>query len=103
MGHRKREISIEFEEIVVIRSPDRPFVSWCGDCGERVPMLAADLAARIARVSARTIFRWVEAGRLHFKENEGGSLLICAISLREANKLQLEAPTNRSVRADGND
>jgi hypothetical protein len=63
-------------------------------------MLAADLAARIARVSARTIFRWVEAGSLHFNEIEGGSLLICPISLREANKLQLAGHTDR---ADDND
>ena len=80
----KRKISIEFEEILVIRRPESPVHLWCGSCGERVLMLAANQAARIARISDRTIFRWVESGRLHFVEVPGGSLLICRMSLRAA-------------------
>ena len=95
MGHRKREISIQFEEILVIRRPERPVFMWCGSCGERVLMLAADQAARIARIGARTLFRLVEAGRLHFIEIHGGSLLICRPSLEDE-----IADTDRAGRAD---
>ena len=44
-------------------------------------MVAADDASRIAEVTPRTIYRWAEAGRLHFTESQDGLLLICRRSL----------------------
>ena len=38
-------------------------------------------AAKLARVSQRTIYRWVEGGKVHFLELPGGELLICLNSL----------------------
>jgi len=44
-------------------------------------MLAPDAAAAIASVSTRTIYRWIEAGELHFQENPDRRLLVCSASL----------------------
>ena len=44
-------------------------------------MLEANEAARSAGVSVRAIYREVEAGRLHFVEIEGGSILVCVNSV----------------------
>ena len=49
-------------------------------------MIRQNEAARIAHVSSRTIYRWIEDVRLHFTEEPVGSLLVCAESLRAQKK-----------------
>jgi predicted site-specific integrase-resolvase len=44
-------------------------------------MLTPDEGAAIANVSTRAIYRWIEAGKLHFFEIPEGPLLICSTSL----------------------
>jgi hypothetical protein len=44
-------------------------------------MLTPEVAARLASVSPRTIYRWIEAGALHFTETPDGILLVCQASL----------------------
>jgi excisionase family DNA binding protein len=44
-------------------------------------MVTVDDAATIAGVSARTIYRWTDAEKLHFTETSEGRLLICRESL----------------------
>jgi len=44
-------------------------------------MVTAEEAAAIARVSTRSIYRWIEAGTLHFLDNPDSPLLICSASL----------------------
>lgn len=47
-------------------------------------MLAPDKAALLAGVSPRTMYRWVETGRVHFAESPDGQLFICLASLPRA-------------------
>jgi len=44
-------------------------------------MIMPDEAVMLAHVSARTIYRWVEAEQLHFTETPEGCLLVCPNSL----------------------
>jgi predicted site-specific integrase-resolvase len=44
-------------------------------------MVTTEQAAALAHVHARTIFQWVECGRVHYIENPAGRLLICLNSL----------------------
>ena len=44
-------------------------------------MITPHEAARIAHVSSRTIYRWIEEARIHFIEDTSGSILVCADSL----------------------
>jgi len=44
-------------------------------------MITPTQAAALAEVSSRTIYRWIEEARLHFTEEVGGLLLVCADSL----------------------
>jgi hypothetical protein len=37
----------------------------------------------VARLGAREIYRFVESGRLHFTEDRGGLLYVCAESLQQ--------------------
>jgi len=40
----------------------------CERCGRKVSMLSAALAASLAGVPERLIYRWVEAGNVHFDD-----------------------------------
>jgi hypothetical protein len=44
-------------------------------------MITPEEAAIILQSSTRTIYSWVEADLIHFREQPGGSLLICLDSL----------------------
>lgn len=44
-------------------------------------MITADEAARLSCQTTRTIYAWVEADRLHYRETPSGSLLVCLDSL----------------------
>lgn len=79
-------MTIETEESVVLRGSTDQCASlmWCPACRRHVDMVTPERAARIAGVSERTIYRWVEARKLHFAETSEGSLLICLDSLSPA-------------------
>lgn len=79
---RTAEVTIETEENIVLRASgnQRTTLMWCPACRRQVEMVTPDQAARIAGVSTRTIYCWVEAGKLHFAE-EYGDLLICRPAL----------------------
>jgi hypothetical protein len=80
---RKRtEITVEVEE-VIYATVDRNQLTraWCRVCRTEVTMVSPQHASAIARVSVRTINRWVEADRVHFIETPAGMLLLCVNSL----------------------
>ncbi len=79
MRRKKRiEVFAETEvEIEVRRRTLRLAPVWCAACGAQVEMVPPDVAAAVAGVSARTVFGWVEAGRVHFAETADGLLLVC--------------------------
>ena len=77
------EITVERDELSVIKRPVHRALNWCAQCAERVPMVTPDEAVAVAGCSAREIYRWVEAGRVHFTETPQGLLSICLRSLYE--------------------
>lgn len=81
MKKRKTEITVETERLLLIRRR-RPWVrAWCDGCAKHANMITAAEAAAAARVSSRTVYRWVEAEKVHFTETLEGLLLICFNSL----------------------
>lgn len=87
---KRTEIKIEIERSLLIHQPGRPereVIAWCEECAAQVRMLRPEDAAVAAHVSVRTIYRWVEAGKLHFSETPEGPnspnvvLRICLNSL----------------------
>ena len=79
--HKRTEITIETERVLVV-SPrrERP-IRWCDDCRRNVPMLTVYEAARTASTTPLVIFALAEAGRLHFAVTLEGQLYICPNSL----------------------
>jgi hypothetical protein len=83
MRRKKKTTIITFEsrERMTIRPSEQRFVAWCERCGVEVLMVTPNEAARFARTDARSIFRGVEAGEIHFIDTESGVLLVCSKSV----------------------
>jgi hypothetical protein len=75
------EITIETHEVWVIRRANADAQFRCADCDDQLTMVTVDQAVEITRVSARTIYAWVETSKLHFWETAEGKLLVCLNSL----------------------
>jgi len=80
---RRREIIIETHLVQIVHGRKRQS-AWCQACAATTGMITPEEAAVLARVTARTIYQWVETGALHFSETPGGALLICLTSLTTA-------------------
>ena len=78
------ESGVELERMILIRRDQDADRAWCATCARPVPMVSAEDAAVLAGVSRRTIYRWAEAGLVHFLETAAGTLLICVDSLSAA-------------------
>ena len=78
---------IETEEKTALSSNQDQHLKlmWCPACRRQVEMVAPEQADGIAGVSTRTIYRWIEAGVVHFIEDSG--LLICVPTIRHAASL----------------
>jgi len=74
---RRTEITVETEQVLIIRRTGQPMTAWCQQCGAEVVMITPEEAARGAGASLRAIRRLVEAGQLHFRESANGRLFIC--------------------------
>jgi excisionase family DNA binding protein len=81
---RTAEITVETDEIVVLKGSPTAVRLYCPGCRREVRMISPEQAARIAGVGPRTIYAWVGAGKVHFVETGDRSLLICADSLAAA-------------------
>jgi len=78
---RRIEITVERHRVLTVRTRRISATGWCAQCGMKVQMVTAEDASRTAQVTPRTIYRWAEAGQLHFTESQDGLLLICLKSL----------------------
>jgi excisionase family DNA binding protein len=79
---RRTEITVE-EQIRIVRRAGVSVQIACADCGGEVLMVTPEEAALAVGVSARTIYRWVEEGKIHFRENAAGALVVCPRSILE--------------------
>jgi hypothetical protein len=78
---RTVEIMIETRQIAVVRRLGERHQRWCPACAADALMITPAAAARVARVTARTIYRRAEQGQLHFLEPPAGAMLVCLNSL----------------------
>lgn len=88
---RRVEITFERERLVVVGSRSVSVTDWCEGCGSRARMVMPDEAAKLAGLTARAVYRLVEARRLHFLESSEAGLLVCLESLKQTVKDQADA------------
>jgi hypothetical protein len=79
---KKTQITVETYEIFAIKqSSGGQRQIRCNTCDATVQGLKPEEAAMVIGISARSIYRWIESGALHFTESAEGLLLICYNSL----------------------
>lgn len=78
---KKKTITIETHEVLVIRRPKKEARGWCEQCAAEVELLTADEASRLTGRSLREIFRRIELAQFHFWESSAGGILLCRASL----------------------
>ena len=87
---KRTEITIETSRRLLVRRAGGGSKTWCAKCVAEVRMISANEAAALLHVSSRSIYRWIEIGRVHFSEEPDG-LLVCADSLLSYNhELQMK-------------
>ena len=74
---RSIEISVETDEVFLIRRLGGQMVAGCPECGRGATMVTPNEASRLTGISCREISRRVEAGRVHFSETTDGLLFVC--------------------------
>jgi hypothetical protein len=79
--NRRTEITVETHRLLVMRRRSGSVLARCAECAGAVEMVTPDEGAILANVSSRTIYRWVEAEKIHFTETPDGLLAICLNSL----------------------
>ena len=79
---RRTEKTVEIHEFYVIRTASGSLPALCVECstGDAI-MIPPEQAAAVAHVPVRMIYRWVETGVIHYKEEPNGSLIVCVKSL----------------------
>lgn len=82
MNKKITEITVEIEQIAVLRRHTGAAYLWCNSCSAIVRMIRPEWAALLTEVTARMIYRQAEAGEVHFTETPEGALLICLDSLK---------------------
>ena len=79
---KRTETTIEAREVWVVRESGGQPPTWCDACADNTLMLTPEEMAKLRGISTRTIYQWMEAGRLHFRESADGTVMICPASLR---------------------
>ena len=51
---------------------------WCPRCDRYVQLLKIRKAARVADVSCKTVYRYVEEGRVHIVKVAGSTIRVCS-------------------------
>jgi hypothetical protein len=72
---QKKQIVIEEEETVVLRSSERSTAEFCPLCGESVVMATPWVAATLNGATEREMFRMIERGMIYVTEGE--RILMC--------------------------
>lgn len=93
MGKRRRkEERIEIHERLIVRTASGSLPALCETCsaGDAI-LLSPEQASTVTGIPARLIYRWVEAGTIHYREATNGKLTVCVKTLLVAGKKVLKA------------
>ena len=84
---RRTRTTIEMREVVVIRGAPKRRSIFCAECSEAAVFVTVEEAVKMSGISARAIYRLLEAGSVHFAETADGLTLICPATLLLAGRV----------------
>jgi hypothetical protein len=75
---RTIKTTVEIYRIIIHSPPPVHGIADCSECATaRGSLVSPEEAASLTGLTVRTIYAAVEAGSLHYRELEDGSLLVC--------------------------
>jgi hypothetical protein len=77
---RRMEITVDTEEFLLVRRPDRQSGGWCSTCGAQVQTITVEEAAALLGHPAEKIRAWVAAGEMHLCETPNHAKRVCGNS-----------------------
>ena len=80
------ELSVEIDNVFVVRRLGGSIESWCARCSAAATLVTPEDAGVLTGTSARSIYRLIESGGVHWGEAPGDLLLVCVSSLLEQTK-----------------
>ena len=89
---RRKEERIEIHERLIVRTASGSLPALCEECaaGDAI-LLSPEQASALTGIPARLIYRWVEAGTIHYREAVDGKLTVCVKTLLAVGKRGTEA------------
>jgi hypothetical protein len=66
--------------VVMTGGSSQAGLHWCGECATPMVMMPPEQASTVCLQTTRTIYRLVEAGRIHFTDGPEG-VMVCPASL----------------------
>ena len=67
--------------VVAFGACAEPLTVPCPECAGTTVMISPEQAAMVTCTNVRAIYRFLEAGRVHYVEVPGGALLVCPDSI----------------------
>jgi hypothetical protein len=77
-----RKLTVERERAFIFRRHAVVQTGWCKQCGVEVEFSTVAEAARETGLSELVVYRLIEAGDLHFLQEDDVNILACLNSLR---------------------
>ena len=74
---------MEIDDVYVVKRVGRSVEGWCQGCGGMATLVTPEDAATLTGTGARSIYRLVEAGEIHWADGPEHLLLVCLASLLE--------------------
>ena len=81
MKTRRTEVTIETDEIWIIRRSASGFVAWCPACARQTTMITPDEAALLTELDPRDVHRLVLDGQIHNNGTAGDLSFVCSNSI----------------------
>ncbi|HWN99981.1 MAG TPA: hypothetical protein VNS63_12015 [Blastocatellia bacterium] len=98
---RRIEITVETDEITIIRGSRESVFTLCPVCPEPVFMMTPEQAAVMSGTNTPEIYHLVDEGRLHHEETREGFFLVCPNSIVGLVTSHPERQLNRTKRKGG--
>ena len=73
--------SVEIDDVFVIQRFGRSLEGWCAGCASTATLVTPEDAATLVGTGARTIYRLIESGEIHWVEAARDLVLVCLASL----------------------
>jgi hypothetical protein len=81
---KRTEITVETDQIMVVRKRQRQVRSWCPECGREVDMVDLKEAESLTGMPQAMFSCGVGDRGWHWSQAEDGSTLVCVASLRKS-------------------